>query len=61
MNENKTNINWLAYIYHAHHLNPYKIEIFKKWDVASFNKKEEKFEKIGYNIFIFERNYGTGL
>ena len=45
MNENKTNINWLACIYHAHHLNPYKIEIFKKWDVASFNKKRRKIWK----------------
>ena len=23
MNENKTNINWLACIYDVHHLNPY--------------------------------------
>ncbi len=27
--DNKTNINWLACIYDAHHLNPYKMGIFK--------------------------------
>ena len=25
MNENKTNINWLACIYGGHYLNPYKM------------------------------------
>ena len=25
MNENKTNINWLACIYAVYHLNPYKM------------------------------------
>ena len=30
MNENKTNINWLACIYGVHHLNPYKMGISKK-------------------------------
>ena len=30
MNENKTNINWLACIYDVHHLNPYKIGLFSK-------------------------------
>ncbi len=29
MNENKTNINWLACIYGGHHLNPYKMRAFK--------------------------------
>ena len=29
MNENKTNINWLACIYGDHHLNLYKIGVFK--------------------------------
>ena len=29
MNENKTNINWLACIYDAYHLKPYKIGVFK--------------------------------
>lgn len=29
MNENKTNINWLVCIYVGHHLNPYKIGVFK--------------------------------
>ena len=28
-NENKTNINWLACIYDEHHLNPYKMGVFK--------------------------------
>ena len=30
MNENKTNINWLACIYGGHHLKPYKMSGFKK-------------------------------
>ena len=29
MNENKTNINWLACIYAVYHLNSYKMETFK--------------------------------
>ena len=29
MNENKTNINWLACIYGVHRLNPYKMGISK--------------------------------
>ena len=29
MNENKTNINWLACIYAVHHLNPYRMGAFK--------------------------------
>ena len=29
MNENKTNIKWLACIYDDHHLNPYKMGVFK--------------------------------
>ena len=28
MNENKTNINWLACIYGDHRLNPYKMGFF---------------------------------
>ena len=28
-NENKTNINWLACFYDEHHLNPYKMGVFK--------------------------------
>ena len=27
--DNEANINWLACIYDAHHLNPYKMGIFK--------------------------------
>ena len=27
MNENKTNINWLACIYDGHHLNPYRMVV----------------------------------
>ena len=30
MNENKTNINWLACIYTVHYSNPYKMGIFSK-------------------------------
>ena len=30
MNENKTNINWLACIYDDYHLNPYKMGAFSK-------------------------------
>ena len=44
---NKTNINWLACIYTAHHLNPYKMGLFSKWDLASFDKKGRKFRKNG--------------
>ena len=29
MNENKTNINWLACIYGVNHLNPYKMVFFE--------------------------------
>ena len=29
MNDNKTNINWLACIYDDYHLNPYNMGIFK--------------------------------
>ena len=29
INENKTNINWLACIYDSHHLKPYKMGDFK--------------------------------
>ena len=39
MNENKTNINWLACIYTVNRLIPYKMGILMKWDLASFNKK----------------------
>ena len=35
----KSNINWLACIYDGYHLNPYKMGIFKQWDLASFIKK----------------------
>ena len=53
MNENKTNINWLACIYDVHHLNPYKMGTFKKWNLASFNKKEAKNEKSRLKIAHF--------
>ena len=63
MNENKTNINWLACIYGDYHLKPYKIGAFKNWDLASFSKKERKivknrlkythfWEKLGYWLVI---------
>ena len=45
MNENKTNINWLACIYAVHHLNPYRMGAFKNWNLASFYKKERKIVK----------------
>ena len=53
MNENKTNINWLACIYDVHHLNPYKLGTFKKQDLASFNKKERKVIKSRLKIAHF--------
>ena len=63
MNENKTNINWLACIYDDYHLSPYKMGISKEWDFASFNKNKEKiiknrlkytnfWEKLGYWLVI---------
>jgi len=45
MNENKTNINCLPCIYTVHRLNPYKIVLFSKWNLASFSKKERKIIK----------------
>ena len=42
MNENKTNINWEVGTKGKLWLNPYKIEISKKWDFASYNKKKKK-------------------
>ena len=63
MNENKTNINCLPCIYGDHHLNLYKMEVFKNWDLANFNKKRRKiwknrlkythfWEKLGYWLVI---------
>ena len=43
MNENKANINCLSCIYGDYNLKPYKMGIFKNWDLTSFNKKDEKF------------------
>ena len=59
MNENKTNINCLPCIYTVHHLNPYKMEIFKNWDLASFNKKrrENKEKRLKYTHFWEELEY----
>ena len=59
MNENKTNINWLACIYGVHHLNPYKMGAFKNWDLASFNKKGRKIIKsrLKYAHFWEELEY----
>ena len=42
---NKTVINWLACIYGDYHLKPYKIGIFKNWDLTSFNKKMKNLKK----------------
>ena len=38
-NENKTKINCLPCIYTVHRLNPYKMGLFSKYDLASFSKK----------------------
>ena len=43
----KTSINWLACIYGDHHLNHYKMGVFKKWDLASFNERVSKIINIG--------------
>jgi len=56
----KTNINWLPYIYGDYHLNPYRMGISKEWDLASFNKKGIKnmlkyvhfWEGLGYWLVI---------
>ena len=59
MNENKTNINWLACIYGDHHLNPYRMVAFENWDLASFSKKEIKILKnrLKYTHFCEELEY----
>jgi len=41
----KNVINWLACIYGDYHLNPYKMGVFKNWDLASFSKKRRKIKK----------------
>ena len=49
---NNTVINWMACIYDVHHLKPYKMGIFKKCDLANFNKKERKFKnRLKYTYF----------
>ena len=55
MNENKTNMNWLACIYGDNHLNSYKLGISKKWDLARFNKKNKKNLKNQVKIYSFLR------
>ena len=59
MNENKTNINCLSCIYGDYHLNPYKIGVFKNWDLASFNKKRRKIieNRLKYTQFSKELGY----
>ncbi len=59
MEENKTNINWLACIYGDYHLNPYKMYIFKNWDLAIFDKKGRKNEKnkLKYTHFCEKLGY----
>ena len=48
----KTSINCLPCIYTVHRLNPYRMEVFKNCDVASFNKKRLNiahfWEELGY-------------
>ena len=58
-NENKTNINWLACFYDEHHLNPYKMGVFKNWVLASLNKKGRKIIKnrVKYTHFWEELEY----
>ena len=48
-------INWLACIYGDYHSNHYKMGIFKKWDLASFNKKKKKNLKKQIKIYLFLR------
>ncbi len=55
----KTSINWLACIYDGHHLNPYKIRVFKSWNLASFNKKVRKIIKKHGKIYSFLRGIGV--
>ena len=59
MNENKTNINWLACIYGDFHLSPYKMGIFKSWDLAIFNKNVIKIikNKVKYTHFWEKLGY----
>ena len=42
----KVPISCLSCIYGDYHLNSYKMGVFKNWNLASFNKKEEKLRKI---------------
>ena len=58
---NKTVINWLACIYGDHHLNPYKMGIFKQWDLASFIKKERKNKKNRLKYVHFWEELGYWL
>ena len=53
MNENKTNINWLACIYDDYHLNLYKMGVFSKWDLASSSIKRRKIWKNRLKIIYF--------
>ena len=61
MNENKTNINWLACIYAVHHLSPYRMVVCVNWDHASFNKKEEKIWKNRLKYTHFWEELGDWL
>ena len=45
--------NWLASIYGDHHLNPYKMGVYKNWDLASFNKKARKIIKNSLKFAYF--------
>ena len=55
MNENKTNINWLACIYGEHQLNPYIMLVCEKWDLTSFNKNKKNDLKKQVKIYSFLR------
>ena len=48
-----TGINCLSRIYGDYHLNPYKMGVFKNWDLACFNKKGRKYiQSIKENLQI---------
>ena len=59
----KSNINWLACIYDEHHLNPYKMGVFKNWDFACFNKKGRKIIKnrVKYTHFWEDLEYADQI
>ena len=55
----KVPISCLSRIYGDYHLNPYKMGVFKNWDLACFNKKGRKIIKnrLKYTHFWEELGY----